>query len=407
MSRTQSEPGTIQETLSSLNQYWFGFGSATALGLFRAVFGTLAFLNFVNLSQMWESWFSERGFVPAWLGQRFLWPNVGLGWIPYNVPRIGLLNGVTNDRISLLVFVITALAAVFTALGLWTRVATITLAVGVVSLHHRNAAILHGGDTVLRVMSLYLAIAPSGAACSLDRLISVWNGRATKAPVLISLWPQRLIAYNCALLYLTTTWLKWGGHLWQNGTANWYPARLPEFYRFPVPHFMNQLPAVMVTTYWTLLVEFALGTLVFFRPLRGWILLSGLLLHGYIEYSMNIPLFSYLMVSMYISFYDGEEVSAWAERRGSKMKKLHLTVFLPSGQKLTQRAEAFLAIVDPFHLIRYLPSDQGGWTAQKEDGSEAAVWQSVFKRSIGCWLFGWLPGFWNRFAATALEPISA
>ena len=82
-----------------------------------------------------------------------------------------------------------------------------------------------------------------------------------------------------------------------NGTATWYPVRLAEFYRFPVPSFLNDLPIVYLTTYGTLIVEFSLATAVFFRPLRKYVLLAGVLLHGFIEYSMNIPFFSFLMIS--------------------------------------------------------------------------------------------------------------
>ena len=400
--------GVLRETIDVIGNYWFGFGSAVALGVFRIVFGTLVFFNFILLSFDWEAWFSQHGYVPSWLGARFLDPRVGLGpGSVYSVPRIDILNGVTNDAISLAVFLATGLAALLTAVGLWTRVSTIALAIGVVSLHHHNAAILHGGDTVVRVMCLYLAIAPSGAACSLDRVIGLLKGRLSAAPAMISMWPQRLIAYNCALLYLTTTWAKWGGHLWQNGTANWYPARLPEFYRFPIPGFMNQFPMVYLTSYGTLAVEFAMGTLVFFKPLRGWVLLSGLLLHGYIEYSMNIPLFSYIVTSLYISFYDGDEVMAWAQRRGSKLKNLHRIVLIPSGQQLKPNAAAFLNAIDPFKLVKYEASDLAQWQAQTVGGEPTPVWASLAKRSPGCWLFGWYPGFWKWFESHSLEPISA
>ena len=37
------------------------------------------------------------------------------------------------------------------------------------------------------------------------------------------------------LIYLTTTWLKWGGGAWKDGTATFYAAHLGEFKRFPVP----------------------------------------------------------------------------------------------------------------------------------------------------------------------------
>lgn len=173
----------------------------------------------------------------------------------------------------------------------------------------------------MRMSAVYMALAPSGAAISLDRRIALKKGLADAIPPMVSLWPQRLIALNCALIYFTTTWAKWFGNLWKNGTATWYPARLNEFKRFPVPGFFNEFPMVYVTTYGTLAVEFALGVLVWFRPLRKWVLLSGLLLHAYIEYSMNIPLFAFVITSMYVAFYDGEEVAGWFDRLKAKFLK--------------------------------------------------------------------------------------
>ncbi|MDR3691383.1 MAG: HTTM domain-containing protein [Fimbriimonas sp.] len=405
MTPQATSSGGLRDTIRTLDRYWFGFGSPAALGVFRIVSGFLILCNFHLLSYDWSTWFSERGYVPAWMGARFLWPRVpvgfGTGW---SLPRIDVLSGVTNDQVSLAVFSLTALAALLTCLGLWTRLSSIILAVGVVSLHHRNSAILHGGDTVVRLASLYLAIAPSGAACSLDRLIGILKGKVALPPVMVSMWPQRLIAYNTALLYLTTTWTKWGGHLWQNGTANWYPARLAEFHRFPVPAFMNQVPVVYVTTYATLAVEFALGTLVFFRPLRGWVLLAGLILHGYIDYSMNIPLFSYLVTSLYITFYDGEEVAEWARRLGSKWTRWHVTIRMPNGMRLTDHSGAFLDAVDPFKLIHYVTGNEDRWSAIRQDGSAIPVSKAVKSRCPGIWLLALSPKFWPRFEANALQP---
>ncbi len=408
MSGKADEANLLKETARSLDRFWFGFGSPTAIGVFRIIFGFLTFLNLVLLAFDWETWYSERGFVPSWLGQRWLYPKTAIGFgTNWSIPRINVLNGVTNDRISLLVFLITALAALLTTLGLWTRISSIVLAVGIVSLHHRNPIILHGGDSVIRVMCLYMAIAPSGAACSLDRVIGLIKGRISGAPILVSLWPQRLIAYNMALIYLTTTWEKWGGHLWQNGTATWYPVRLAEFYRFPVPDFINQMPFVTITTYGTLFVEFALGTLVFFRPLRNYVLLSGLFLHFWIDYSMNIPLFSYLMSSMYISFYDGEEILDWADRLGRKRKKWHLNVYMPSGFQLSKQAVAFLESVDVLKLIHFLPGDREEWAAEGHDGTSYPLRSAIWRRCPGCWLLAWSPGFWTWFETRTLEPLES
>jgi hypothetical protein len=384
--------GGIAETLRSLDEYWFGYGSPVSLGIFRILIGALAVLNQLFLLSQWDSWFSEKGYTPAWLGQLFLFPSIS-GPNGIQVPRIDLLNGITNPTIIFAFLVLMLIAALLTCFGLFTRASTIFLAMGIISLHHRNAIILHGGDTVIRLAAIYLAISPCGNACSVDRVVRLWKGKESRELASISLWPQRLIAYNVALIYFTTTWLKWFGSLWRNGTATYYPSRLPEFYRFPVPTFVNEFPMVYVTTYGTLLTEFALATLVFIRPCRKWVLLAGVLMHGYIEYSMNIPLFSYLMISGYIAFYDGEEVSAWAKQWGQRLSRWHTAVRVPT--PLAKGPAAALAALDPLDLVEYRVG--GDTMVTKAEGRKSAI------RSIGAWPIAWLPGVWRGILRRALE----
>ena len=310
------------ESIKSLYNFWFKEGSPVTLGVFRAIMAGLIFINFCMISVYFSDWFSEHGYLPSWAAATFLDKDVHLlanGHL--RLPRIDIIYGVTDYRFLLLFNAVMIVSALFTCLGLFTRASSIILAICVVSFGQRDSAVLHGGDTVMRICAIYMALAPSGAAFSLDRYFAVKAGKAPPTPPLVSLWPQRLIAYNCALVYFATTWAKWFGGLWKSGAATWYPARLHEFDRFPVPSFMNHFPMVMVTTYGTLAVEFALGTLVWFKALRKWVLLSGILLHAYIDYSMNIPLFAYLMVTMYISYYEGEEVVAWWERLKARFNK--------------------------------------------------------------------------------------
>ncbi|AIE83405.1 HTTM domain-containing protein [Fimbriimonas ginsengisoli] len=396
-------PGILQ----SLDRYWFDHGSPTTLGLFRILIGSLSFLNCFLLWLHWESWFSEKGYVPAWLGQLWLDPNYPLFSEPslhkITIPRIDLLNGVTDARIAIPFFFLITLFSLTTALGLWTRFSTIALAIGVVSLQHRNAAILHGGDTVLRVSVLYLALAPCGLACSVDRLIGLWKGTIAPVPIKVSLWAQRLVCYNTALVYFTTVWLKYFGTFWRQGIATYFPSRLAEFYRFPVPRFVNEVPFVYLTTYGTLIIEFALATLVFFRPLRKYVLLAGVLMHGYIEYSMNIPLFSFLMVSCYLCFYDGEEVSAWAERLGHRMRRWRTVVRFPHGSQLRPSSAAYLDAVDPLKLVTYASSADTSWHGERADGSEMPYAVASWSRSLGAYLIAWIPGVWHRILHKSLE----
>ena len=316
----------MKDALKTLDRFWFGYGSPVALGVFRALMASLIGINFLMMLPYWGDWFGERGYVPGWAGSRWLSPGTDLYGL--FLPRWNPLIPIVDDRLALAIYIAIIMLAFLTAVGWRTRPSSILLAMGVVALHHRDPLILHGGDSVLRLGAIYLAVAPSGAAFSLDAIRRQRLGEGPPQPV--SLWPQRLIQFNMALLYFTATWGKYFGTYWKNGLATWFPARLNEFKRFPVPGMFNDLPFVYVTTYGTLAVEFALAVLVWFRPLRKWVLLSGILLHGYIEYSMNIPLFSFLMMSLYVVWYDGDEVEGWWERTKSRIPALG-RLFTPRG----------------------------------------------------------------------------
>lgn len=305
----------MKQTLKTLDRFWFGYGSPLPMGIFRALMASLITVNLLMLLPYWGAWFGERGYTPTWTGVRSFPPSVTYdnGWtLPRWDPIVHL-----PEAGQLACYLALIVVGVLTAVGLWTRPASILLTIGLTALHHRNTLILHGGDTVMRVMALYIAVAPSGAAFSIDalRCHKREGGRTPADPgPLVSQWPRRLIQFNMALLYFTATWAKYFGVYWKNGQATWFPVRLNEFKRFPVPSFLNDLPFVYVTTWGTLATEFGLAVLVWFKPCRKWALLAGLFLHGYIEYSMNIPLFEFLMVSLYIVWYDGSEISAWYER---------------------------------------------------------------------------------------------
>jgi len=400
-----------QSWLKSVDNYWFGRGSPVTLGVFRILIGFLSFVNFLMLVPDFDAWYTERGYVPLDLAMKKM-PGLsgsseffGLHLnLPFDVPRITLLGNVTDTRITMAVFGITLVASVLTMLGLWTRVSMIVLSLGILSIHNRNAFILHGGDSVLRIMVLYLTIAPSGLACSLDRVIGLWKGKRAKELPLISMWPQRLIAYNVALIYFTTFWHKMGGSMWREGIATWYPARLHEFDRFPVPAFFNEPPMIYLTTYGTLATELALGTLVFYRPLRRYVLVAGLLMHAYIEYSMNIPLFAFLICSGYIAFYEGDEVSAWAKRMGERLRKFRVRVLYPQGKALRPGPAAALEAADAFGLVEYQPGDVDTWQARRRNDEAIPYVFASWSRSLGAWTVGWIPGVWRRILDRALEP---
>ncbi len=383
--------------LRRVDRWWFGEDSPVALGVFRILMGALAFVNLAMISIDFDAWFTERGFVPIRVVPIYIGTD----------PRLNVLSGVADARVTLAVYLAIMLAALLTTFGLWTRISSIALAVGYVSLHHRNPLILHGGDLVLRISLMYLALAPCGKACSVDRLIGLWRGKVTGSPPDVSLWVQRLLQFQIALLYFTNVWHKMRGHYWREGIATWYPLHLNEFDRFWFPEALaeNRLFLAM-TTYGTLVVWFAMGTLVFYKPFRKWILLGAVGVHAFIDYAMNIPLFGFLMIATFVNFYDGEEVSGWARRVGERLSRLRLKVRLPAGAELSPRGANLLRALDPFGLVEYVPGDSPEWRAETSGGKPTNPFVGSYLRCLGAWWFGWIPGLWPALLRRACEKAS-
>lgn len=284
-------------------------GSPTALAVFRVAIGGLSLLNALFLFPDALDWFGPRGLVPLSAGAAYLQNG------EFRTPRMQAFGPLQGEWVAYALLIGIVVAAGFTMLGRFTRIATFALAILTVTMHHRDALLLMGADSALRIACLYLACADAGATLSWDRLVEKRRGDLRRD---VALWPQRLVAYNVALVYATTLLSKWQGTTWRDGTATYYPLRLAEFERFPVPEFLKTVEWSRVTTYGTLLTEFAMAFLVWFRVCRPYALVAGVGMHLFIEYAMNIPLFSFVMIAMYACFIEGDEWDrglAWARAR--------------------------------------------------------------------------------------------
>jgi hypothetical protein len=373
--------------LKRFHAWVFGYGSPVTLGVLRLLIGMLAVLVLLFLIPDYRIWLSETGLYPVAISNQY----VG------EVPRLSLLIGVTDPLVTGVVFGLTLLAAVMTALGLSSRIATVALFIGLNSLHFRVPEIINSGDTLLRLLAFYLMLAPCGAAVSLDRLLALWRGKATLRPREVSLWPQRLIQFQLVVVYLTTVLQKLQGDLWLNGTAAWYPLQMVEFRRFPLPEFLESGVYIPVATYGTLVIEVALGTLVFFKPLRKYVLLAGIFLHVYIEYRFNIPFFAAIIVTAYLSHYRGEEVSAWFKRLGAKLGRKRMVAKVPPGFLADTGPGAAIRTLDPLGLVRYEAGDGSG--VKRPDGQPAA--KDLLRRMPVAWPFWLWPKAWSALLRRA------
>ncbi len=294
------------------NRWWFGPISPGPLGITRLVFGVLL-LAYIGL--LWPErvlWLSDRGLLTAAASDAF--NEYGL-----HIPRLDVIHGVSTAHGLSVFFAVFVVVSVLFTVGLWTRLSAIGVWLCLLSLHNRNVPIHNSGDVLMLVMAAYFVLSPAGAACSLDRLGRVLRGREDVAAPPGAPWAQRLMQLQVATVYLSTSLSKLTGERWRNGTAAYYPLHLPDSVRFPVPWVdARHVWFIHLLTYGAITIELLMWTLIWVPRLRLYVLLLGVLLHLGIEYSLNIPLFSFIMITCYGVFLtqaDWERFTGWVSHR--------------------------------------------------------------------------------------------
>src|SRR5215831_8788759 len=290
-------------SLRSLVKFWNEFflseQSPVPIALFRILYGILVIATLGLLHSDWLDWYG----VDGWLSLP-----TALKLEPGHRLNLFTILPQSNAWVEAL-FWMALVSAALLMLGLFTRISSILVFIFLTSLHHRNLYITHGGDTFLRLAGFFLIFAPAGAALSLDRLIRIRRGIESPGIQARSPWAQRMIQLQLSLLYLVTFLSKIKGAPWLQGTALFYVYHLDEFRRFPLPQWFFH-PTVLKLADWSALaLEFSLGVLIWLKELRYLLLPLGLVFHLWLDYSLNIPLFQWDVLSAYVLFIDYDDLS--------------------------------------------------------------------------------------------------
>ena len=294
----------IQRLGQAWDEFFFTPQSPVPIALFRILYGLCVSATVILLHSDWLDWFGVHGWVSLSTMQT-VEPGMRLNLFTL-MPQ--------DDRwIAAFFWVFLGLAVLLTA-GLFTRISSVLVFLGLASIDQRNLFINHSGDTFLRVAGFFLIFAPAGAALSLDRFFRVrkgWEGAelSPRAP-----WAQRMIQIELALLYFASFWWKMKGHVWLNGTALYYVLHLHALRRFPLPGWIQYPGLLKIGGWFILALEFSLGTLIWLRRFRYPLLLLGLLFHLSIEYAINIPMFQWDVLTAYVLFIHPADLERWWRR---------------------------------------------------------------------------------------------
>ncbi len=284
------------ETLASgWNQCFHAPESLLALAVFRIAFGVLLLVNAIAFWRAAEFCFYPAGALALAEHQQAFRK---ITWSLFN--HLPPTAGAVHFLLGLHVAGVLGLLC-----GFYTRLSAALVFLTLLSLHSRNAYLLNSGDTLQRLLSFFLIFSHAGDALSVD----AWRtGAATN--LLADPWALRLMQVLLTLVYLRTTYWKLCGVTWRRGSAVYYVLSLQDYQRHTLPHWLARPWCYRAATYGTLILEGALGTLLWYEPLRYPLLLAGVALHLGLEYFMRIGLFQWTMLASLLLFLKPADLQA-------------------------------------------------------------------------------------------------
>jgi hypothetical protein len=271
--------------------FWFEPQAMYPLGLVRIAFGAVALLWALWLLPMRNGLLDAHGVTPTQPSDAHTW---------------GIFQ-IWNTNAAMLIGIIVLLLAAFALMVGWhSRLAAVVVCVLILSFERRASWTFNGGDVLMRIEALFLAISPCGAALSLDqrrRTGRFWSAQTRPN------WPIRLFQIQLSLTYLSAARTKFAGETWTNGTAVSYALRIEDMQRVPLPHwFVTNALAMNAMTWGAMAIELAVGILVWWPRCRPWVLSAGVLMHVMIDVHIQIGIFSYAIFVMYLAWISPETV---------------------------------------------------------------------------------------------------
>lgn len=282
-------------TIDAVIQTWNGFFHVVepshTVALFRILFGVLLLVNVAFFARDARLWIGPKGIL-ADDEYRRVYGRSRLTLLQYLPPTDGSVR---------LVLGLHVLSVAGLTLGFMTPWSAAGVYLTLTSLQHRNPLVCYGGDDVLRIMALLITFSGAGDVASIDRW---WSDRLGESAPVRTAWCTRLMQLQVSVIYLQAFLTKFSGSTWRTGSAVYYAVEVPKYQRLRLPSFARTLAWSRVLSWWTIALEFALGSLVWIREWRPATIVAGITLHLGMEAFMNLHLFGPAMIVCLLLFLE-------------------------------------------------------------------------------------------------------
>ncbi len=318
---------SAQAVSSSWDAFWFTPADPSLLGVLRVLTGLMLLYTHAVWGLVLPEFFGESG----WLSEPLVRSltdgqyNYSFWWL---VPASGMWAAYWASM---------AILALFT-LGLWTRVTSILAFLVTVSYIYRVPPATFGLDQINAMLTLYLAIGPSGKVLSLDRWLAVRSGRTPAGrprPLASANLALRLINVHMCVVYFFAGISKLQGEAWWNGDAMWRAFANYEYQSADMTWLAWHPRIIELMTHTSVLWEISFAALVWRPRLRPIVLAFAVALHVGIGACLGMWTFGLIMLVGCASFLPTEAIGRLVE------------ALVPARQRARTASEVVPAIASP------------------------------------------------------------
>jgi hypothetical protein len=285
--------------------FWFRPADPTLLGLLRILTG----LMLLYAHAVWGLVLPDFFGPASWLNERLV-RTLSDGSYAYSfwwlVPEGWMWHAYALSMIVLAMF----------TLGLWTRATSVLAFLVTVSYVYRIPAATFGLDQINAMLTLYLAIGPSGQAMSIDRWLAVRRGRASSggpAPSAGANLALRLINVHMCVIYFFAGIAKLQGEAWWNGEAMWRAFGNLEYQSIDMTWLAWHPRLLDFATHVSVFWEISFCALIWRARLRPLVLAGAVVLHVGIGACLGMWTFGLIMLVGCASFLPPEAVREWVD----------------------------------------------------------------------------------------------
>jgi CheY-like chemotaxis protein len=351
---------------SAWNHFWFEPADPILPGIMRLLTGWMLFYTLCVWTLDLDAFFGPDGLQPLktiqelhadrlvfsfwlWIDPAWLWP-----------VHIGCL----------------VVAAMY-CVGLATRVTSVLAFLITISYSQRVPVANFGLDQILGLLTLYLALGPSGACCSLDAVIRRWwrhrRGLATPlSPVrsATARMAMRLIQLHLCAIYFWAGFGKLKGPSWWTGEAMWRVIANGEYQTLDLTWlaWVPWLPYLIAHV--TILWEVFFVALIWNHRLRPLMLAVGTAMHLGIGAFLGMWTFGLIMIFAYVSFADPEQTRA-------RLQAVGRTLRIGSSPKTSEGTRHTDLLSEPAAVAGVASAsgtlDNSGWKSDSHSDSDSDI----------------------------------